>query len=205
MESKKAATFTVEFAAPELGTFSHELALRVNNNPFEQYKVALTGDHESWTQVLHSHSSVVSATATQCYAASCHVPVAIFCLSDLGVDKLSNSITVMLLFGLCCPQVNVLRRRSCSWACLPEASPCRMCTWRHLLSMLVASGRHPPWASTRSQQARQQHLQAQHCQQQLACQFPRSRQAAVAARLLSLWQTTAATSTSGTSGLSIHS
>jgi hypothetical protein len=43
VESKKAATFTVEFAPQELGTFNHEMYLRVNNNPFEQYKIALTG------------------------------------------------------------------------------------------------------------------------------------------------------------------
>ncbi len=43
VESKKAATFTVEFSPHELSSFSHELHLRVNNNPFEQYKVALTG------------------------------------------------------------------------------------------------------------------------------------------------------------------
>jgi hypothetical protein len=43
VESKKAATFTVEFTPQELGSFSHELQLRVNSNPFEQYRVALTG------------------------------------------------------------------------------------------------------------------------------------------------------------------
>jgi hypothetical protein len=43
VESKKAATFTVEFSPQELGSFSHELQLRVNSNPFEQYRVALTG------------------------------------------------------------------------------------------------------------------------------------------------------------------
>lgn len=43
VESMKAATFTVEFAPQELGSFNHEMYLRVNNNPFEQYKVALTG------------------------------------------------------------------------------------------------------------------------------------------------------------------
>lgn len=43
VESKKAATFTVEFLPEELGSYSHELQLRVNNNPFEQYRVAVTG------------------------------------------------------------------------------------------------------------------------------------------------------------------
>jgi hypothetical protein len=41
--SKQAATFTVEFLPEEVGSFSHELQLRVNNNPFEQYRVAVTG------------------------------------------------------------------------------------------------------------------------------------------------------------------
>jgi hypothetical protein len=43
VESKKASTFTTQFVPPEHGSFSHELHLNVNNNPFEQYKVALTG------------------------------------------------------------------------------------------------------------------------------------------------------------------
>lgn len=45
MESKKAATFTVAFNPPEVGTFSHELQLRVKLNPFEQYKVVVTGEN----------------------------------------------------------------------------------------------------------------------------------------------------------------
>ncbi|WIA13448.1 hypothetical protein OEZ85_007028 [Tetradesmus obliquus] len=44
VESKKAATFTVAFNPPEVGTFSHELQLRVKLNPFEQYKVVVTGE-----------------------------------------------------------------------------------------------------------------------------------------------------------------
>jgi hypothetical protein len=48
VESKKAANFTVEFTPQELGTFGHELQLGVNNNPFEQYKVALTGQCVRW-------------------------------------------------------------------------------------------------------------------------------------------------------------
>lgn len=46
VESKKAATFTAEFVPPEQGSFSHELHLNVNNNPFEQHKVALTGEEK---------------------------------------------------------------------------------------------------------------------------------------------------------------
>ena len=43
VERKKAATFMVEFAPQEMGSYSHDLHLRVNNNPFEQYKVAVAG------------------------------------------------------------------------------------------------------------------------------------------------------------------
>lgn len=43
MESKKAATFTVEFNSSDIGTYNHELQLRVKLNPFEQYRVAITG------------------------------------------------------------------------------------------------------------------------------------------------------------------
>lgn len=43
VESKKAATFTLQFHPAELGSFSHELQLRVKLNPFEQYRVAVTG------------------------------------------------------------------------------------------------------------------------------------------------------------------
>jgi hypothetical protein len=46
VESKKAATFTVAFNPPEVGTFSHELQLRVKLNPFEQYRVLITGELE---------------------------------------------------------------------------------------------------------------------------------------------------------------
>lgn len=44
MVPKKAATFTVEFAPQIPGVFSHELALRVKSNPFEQHRIALTGE-----------------------------------------------------------------------------------------------------------------------------------------------------------------
>lgn len=44
VESKKAATFTVDFHPPEIGMYSHELQLRVKQNPFEQYRVAITGE-----------------------------------------------------------------------------------------------------------------------------------------------------------------
>jgi hypothetical protein len=44
VESKKAATFTVAFTPPEVGTYSHELQLRVKLNPFEQYRVVVTGE-----------------------------------------------------------------------------------------------------------------------------------------------------------------
>ena len=43
MDSKKAATFTVEFAPSEVGSFGHELSLWVKHNPFEQYNLLLTG------------------------------------------------------------------------------------------------------------------------------------------------------------------
>lgn len=65
VESKKAATFTAEFVPPEQGSFSHELHLNVNNNPFEQYKVALTGEEQSSLAcvqpVLGLHAFVVHA------------------------------------------------------------------------------------------------------------------------------------------------
>lgn len=44
MTPKKAATFTVEFRPPGPGSFSHELQLRVKANPFEQHRIALTGE-----------------------------------------------------------------------------------------------------------------------------------------------------------------
>jgi hypothetical protein len=47
VESKKAATFTVLFKPPEVGCFSHELQLRVKLNPFEQYRVLITGNQSS--------------------------------------------------------------------------------------------------------------------------------------------------------------
>lgn len=68
MESKKAATFLVEFAPHELGSFNHELQLRVNNNPFEQYRVALTGTGHSLVW-LTDQSSVAHVIACFCYAA----------------------------------------------------------------------------------------------------------------------------------------
>lgn len=43
VESKKAATFSVLFSPDEVGSFSHELQLRVRQNPFEQHRVAITG------------------------------------------------------------------------------------------------------------------------------------------------------------------
>jgi hypothetical protein len=44
VDSKKAATFTVAFAPPAVGTYAHELSLRVRNNPFEHYRVVLAGE-----------------------------------------------------------------------------------------------------------------------------------------------------------------
>lgn len=44
MEPKKAVTFTLEFNPRAAGAFSHELALRVKANPFEQHRIALTGE-----------------------------------------------------------------------------------------------------------------------------------------------------------------
>lgn len=44
MDSKKAATFTVDFTPPDLGNYSHELQLRVHHNPFENYRIAMTGE-----------------------------------------------------------------------------------------------------------------------------------------------------------------
>ncbi len=41
---KKAATFTVEFTPRSPGVFAHEIALRVKSNPFEQHRLALTGE-----------------------------------------------------------------------------------------------------------------------------------------------------------------
>eukprot|EP00878_Enallax_costatus_P044949 GHUV01053758.1.p1 GENE.GHUV01053758.1~~GHUV01053758.1.p1 ORF type:complete len:488 (+),score=164.53 GHUV01053758.1:1059-2522(+) len=43
VESKKAATFTVNFHPLEVGMYNHELHLRVKQNPFEQYKLAISG------------------------------------------------------------------------------------------------------------------------------------------------------------------
>lgn len=75
VDSKKAATFTVEFQPHELGSFSHELHLRVNNNPFEQYKVALTGmalnvAHAGWWFLQHGrvvHMMILVATMWGCH------------------------------------------------------------------------------------------------------------------------------------------
>jgi hypothetical protein len=44
VEPKKAASFTVEFAPIGAGVFAHEMALRVKSNPFEQHRLALTGE-----------------------------------------------------------------------------------------------------------------------------------------------------------------
>jgi hypothetical protein len=44
VEPKKAATFTVQFAPRTAGLFAHEMALRVKSNPFEQHRLALTGE-----------------------------------------------------------------------------------------------------------------------------------------------------------------
>lgn len=44
VEPKKAVTFTLEFNPRAAGAFSHELALRVKANPFEQHRIALTGE-----------------------------------------------------------------------------------------------------------------------------------------------------------------
>eukprot|EP00878_Enallax_costatus_P042756 GHUV01050217.1.p1 GENE.GHUV01050217.1~~GHUV01050217.1.p1 ORF type:complete len:213 (+),score=80.54 GHUV01050217.1:425-1063(+) len=44
VESKKAATFTVNFHPLEVGMYNHELHLRVKQNPFEQYKLAISGE-----------------------------------------------------------------------------------------------------------------------------------------------------------------
>eukprot|EP00775_Hariotina_reticulata_P008964 gene8964-9139_t len=44
VDSKKAATFTVKFTPIEVGSFTHELQLRVKQNPFEQYRVLITGE-----------------------------------------------------------------------------------------------------------------------------------------------------------------
>jgi hypothetical protein len=44
VEPKKSAAFTVQFTPPAAGAFSHELALLVRGNPFEQHRLALTGE-----------------------------------------------------------------------------------------------------------------------------------------------------------------
>lgn len=44
VEPKKTATFTLEFAPRTAGAHTHELALRVKSNPFEQHRIALAGE-----------------------------------------------------------------------------------------------------------------------------------------------------------------
>lgn len=44
VEPKKTATFTVVFAPRAAGAHAHELALRVKSNPFEQLRIAMTGE-----------------------------------------------------------------------------------------------------------------------------------------------------------------
>lgn len=44
VEPKKTATFTVAFAPRAAGTHAHELALRVKSNPFEQLRIAMSGE-----------------------------------------------------------------------------------------------------------------------------------------------------------------
>jgi hypothetical protein len=58
VESKKAATFTVAFNPPEIGIFSHELQLRVKLNPFEQYRVVVTGENNKCGEIQDAGHSV---------------------------------------------------------------------------------------------------------------------------------------------------
>jgi hypothetical protein len=126
VESKKAATFTVEFQPHELGIFSHELHLRVNNNPFEQYKVALAGKarHGSFWWFVQCKETGISLSPSTCgevmfLALVSHVGMfwALWALA-----KAHHCMFWRLL------QVNVLRRRCCSWVSPLVASTCRMCT-----------------------------------------------------------------------------
>jgi hypothetical protein len=44
VDVQRAAAFTVQFCPPDVGTYTHELLLRVKNNPFEHFRVAISGE-----------------------------------------------------------------------------------------------------------------------------------------------------------------
>lgn len=44
VDSKRAQTFTVDFCPKAVGQFTHEVSVKVQRNPFEDYKVLLTGE-----------------------------------------------------------------------------------------------------------------------------------------------------------------
>jgi hypothetical protein len=108
VDSKKAATFMVEYAPHELGSHGHEVLLRVHNNPFEQYRIAVTG-------------------ALSCVAGCIRVgSLARWRAQTASVPHIPRT-QHALLFALA-TQATARRRNSASLGCLLVASRCQTCT-----------------------------------------------------------------------------
>ena len=87
VDSKRAQTFTVEFAPLAIGQFAHELRVRVQKNPFEDYGIALTGEgyQDDVTFDQLPHDALDELRLADCPVGTPHSIA--FCLRNFSAGK----------------------------------------------------------------------------------------------------------------------